>query len=87
MIDCPACAGPAEVRQGCETCHGKMKVTQGVFDAFMAKKAKQDEMFEFWNQVQSHMYRSGVFKFEANGEVFELNQEQVPELSEATLED
>jgi len=91
MLDCPACAGPAEVRQSCETCHGKMEVTQEVFDIFMIKKAKDAEMFEFWNQVQSHMYQPGVFKFEANGQTFELSQEpqEMPslELPEAPLED
>jgi hypothetical protein len=48
-------------------------VTQEIFDAFMVKKAKQNEMFEFWNKVQSHMYQEGIFRFEADGEAFELN--------------
>ena len=79
MIDCPACAGPAEIRQGCETCHGSTEVTQQVFDAFVIKKAKDDEIFEFWTKIQSLMYQSGNFRLEANGEVFELSQESYDE--------
>jgi hypothetical protein len=51
-----------------------MQVTQEVFDAFITKKAEHDEMLEFWNQIQRYIYRPGLFRFEANGEVFELNQ-------------
>jgi len=70
-IECPACAGPDNA--GCLTCEGTSEVTREVFDAFILTKVKQDEMFEFWNRVQSHMYQEGTFRFEANGEVFELN--------------
>jgi hypothetical protein len=75
MIKCPACAGPAEIRVGCETCKGLMEVTRETFDAFMLQRAKQDRAIEFWNKVQEFMYQTGSFKFEANGEVFEIFDE------------
>jgi hypothetical protein len=75
MIECPACAGPAEVRQGCATCDGIMEVTQEVFDAFMLQKAELDKVIDFWNKVQEFMYQDGEFTFEANGEVFQIGKE------------
>ena len=73
MINCPACAGPAEQRQNCATCNGNMEVTQEVFDIFMVKKNKQEQAQIFWGNVQGYMYQTGKFKFEANEEVFELD--------------
>lgn len=73
MIECPACAGPIEVRASCDTCKGATEVTQEVFDAFMVAKAKQDEINAFWFKVQEFMYQDGAFKFEANGELYEIS--------------
>lgn len=72
MIDCPACAGPAEVRVGCNTCGGATEVTQQVYDDFIIAKAKQDEVNAFWARVQEFLYQDGTFKFEANGELYEI---------------
>ena len=72
MLECPACAGPAEVRAYCATCNGTMEVTQQVFDNFIISQKRQEEVFEFWNKVQEFMYQDGNFKFEANGELYEI---------------
>lgn len=74
MIECPACAGPAEGRRTCATCNGEMKVTQEVFDAFMIQKQKLEKESVFWNSVQNFAYQEGTFRFEANGEVFEFSK-------------
>jgi hypothetical protein len=71
MIKCPACAGPDNAE--CVTCLGSSEIAQEVFDAFMVEKAKQEEAQIFWGRVQEHMYQTGKFKFEANKEVFELD--------------
>jgi hypothetical protein len=70
-INCPACAGPDNAQ--CATCQGTSEVTQQVFDAFMVKKAKQEEAIVFWTRVQQYMYQTGKFKFEVNEELFELD--------------
>ena len=70
-IACPACAGPDNSE--CVTCQGASEVAQELFDAFMVEKAKQEEAQVFWGRVQEHMYQTGKFKFEANKEVFELD--------------
>ena len=72
-IECPACAGPDEARQGCATCGGVMQVTQETFDAFMAEKAKQEETNTFWAKVSEHMYNPGKYTFQFGEEVFNLD--------------
>lgn len=74
MKDCPACAGPAEIRKDCATCLGEMTVTQEVFDNFMQNLAKVEAINEFWINVQENMWKAGNFRFEANGEVFEISE-------------
>jgi hypothetical protein len=73
MIECPACAGPAALGGNCATCNGTTEITQEVFDAFMVKKATQEEAQLFWSKVQEYMYQTGRFRFEANEEIFEIN--------------
>lgn len=53
MIECPACAGPVEVRVGCATCGGTTKVTQEVADAFIVVRDKQDQLSEFMLVITS----------------------------------
>jgi hypothetical protein len=74
MKECPACAGPAEVRKTCATCKGNMEVTQEVIDQFMLEKNKQEDAHIFWGKVQEYMYQVGNFKFEANEKIFELKK-------------
>jgi hypothetical protein len=72
-INCPACAGPTALGGGCATCSGTTEIIQEVFDAFMVEKAKQEESQFFWVKVQKYMHQTGKFRFEANEEVFELD--------------
>lgn len=76
MINCPACAGPEEVRVNCATCEGAMEVSQDVFDTFMVQKAEQEKTNEFWNVVQEFMYKPGDYVFMAEDYVFELKSSQ-----------
>jgi hypothetical protein len=73
MKECPACAGPTALGGKCATCNGTTEVAQEVFDAFMVEKAKQEDAQIFWTKVQEYMYQTGKFKFEANEELFELD--------------
>lgn len=75
MVECPACAGPAEVRVSCATCNGIMEVAQEVSDAFIIEKEHQEKVFDFWNKVQEYMFQDGSFTFEANGESFSIGSE------------
>ena len=51
MIECPACAGPIDQRLDCATCNGNLEVTQEVYDAFVARKEKQERFFGFVFEV------------------------------------
>lgn len=72
-IECPACAGPDEARQGCATCGGVMRVTQETFDAFMVEKTKQEETMAFWAKVSEYMYQNGKYTFQFGEEVIQLD--------------
>ena len=70
-INCPACSGPDNA--DCATCLGTSKVTQQAFNSFMAQKTRLEESQIFWDRVQKHINQAGKFRFEANGQVFELD--------------
>ena len=59
MIECPACAGPVDQRLDCATCNGNLEVNQEVYDAFMAKKEKQERFFNFIFAVEEKI-QSGI---------------------------
>lgn len=64
MIECPACAGPAEARVSCATCNGVMEVTQEVHDAFVAEYSKQQSLSEFQNELMVYdLSVDGTYSF------------------------
>jgi hypothetical protein len=71
MVECPACAGPAEIRVDCYTCKGKTLVAQEIYDSFMIAKSKQDALNEFYSKLFEYPLEiNGSYTFVFNDTVY-----------------
>lgn len=86
MIECPACAGPAEARVSCATCNGIMEVTQEAYDLFNIEYSKQQNLNEFQSQLMTHhLSLDGTYSF-VDGDVTYSYSDGIFETTQNTSE-